>query len=84
MGSCSASMESISSRPMVCSRTGVLANEMFGVSTKGLCPPMSTNGLCFHSNAVVGVTVEVVLVEELVRLLWLVAWWLLLLVAGRI
>ena len=76
MGSCSASMESISSRPMVCSRTGVLANEMFGVSTKGL-------GF-LHNNVVVGVTVELVLVEELVRLLWLVAWWLLLLVAGRI
>ena len=58
MGSCSASMESISSLPMVCSRTGVLANEMFGVST---------NGLGFHSNVVVGVK----LVEELSGLfLW--------------
>ena len=63
IGSCSASMESISSLPMVCSRTGELAKEMFGVST---------NGLCFH-NSVVEVRVELGLVEELSGFLWLVA-----------
>ena len=58
-GSWSASMESISSRPMVCSRTGnVLAKEMFGVSTNGF--------LCFHNNVV-----EFAIIEELSGLLWL-------------
>ena len=54
-GSWSASMESISSRPMVCSRTGVLAKEMFGVST---------NGFFSHNNVV-----ELADVEELSGLL---------------
>ena len=63
IGSCSASMESISSLPMVCSRTGELAKEIFGVST---------NGFCFH-NSVVEVRIELGLVEELSGFLWLVA-----------
>ena len=58
IGSWSASIESISSRPMVCSRIGaLLAKEMFGVSS---------SGLCFH---VVDITVELALVEELSGLL---------------
>ena len=42
IGSCSFSIESISSRPMVCSRTGALAKEMLGVSTSLLCFEIGT------------------------------------------
>ena len=47
IGSCSFSIESISSRPMVCSRTGGLAKEMLGVSTSLLCFEIGTELIVF-------------------------------------